>query len=301
MKLAAIDIGSNAVRLQIVRTVSNDPTEKFKKVEFVRIPVRLGDDAFKEKKISKEKRLIFYKAMAAFKLILDAFEVDHYMACATSARREASNGQKIVDKVYKKFGLEIQIIDGKQESELILKSIENIFEAKKNYLTIDVGGGSTEMTVIKNKKVLSSVSFDIGTVRMMDGAVKEKTWQTIESWVRHKTDGIPDISAVVTSGTINKIFSIIAESPDQHYFTREQLKNFHRKVIKMSVIERIEQLKLNPDRADIIDVSADIYLRILNWANIDKVFSPDNTGLKDGILNDLYAKKFLQLDEVKIK
>lgn len=288
MKLAAIDIGSNAVRLQIVRTVENDPLEKFKKVEFVRIPVRLGDDAFKEKKISKEKRLLFYKAMEAFKLLLDAFEVDHYMACATSAMREARNGQKIADKVYKKFGLEINVIDGHRESSLILKSINNFFEPKKNYLTIDVGGGSTEMAIIKNKKLINWVSFDIGTVRLMDGAVKEKTWQTIESWVKHKTKGINDISAVVTSGTINRIFNIINENPAQNYFTRDQLRSFHRKVIKMSIPERIEQLKLNPDRADIIDVSADIYLRILNWADINNVYSPSNTGLKDGILNELY-------------
>ncbi len=224
--------------------------------------------------------------------MLDAFEVDYYMACATSAMREAKNGQKIANKVYKKFGLDINIIDGHRESELILKSINTFFEPKKNYLTIDVGGGSTEMAIIKNKKLLNWVSFDIGTVRLMDGAVKEKTWQTIESWVKHKTNGISDITAVVTSGTINRIFSIINENSDQNYFTRDQLKNFHRKVMKMSVVERIEQLKLNPDRADIIDVSADIYLRILNWAQIDKVYSPSNTGLKDGILNELYETHF---------
>ncbi|MBC7383109.1 MAG: phosphatase [Bacteroidia bacterium] len=292
MKLAAIDIGSNAVRLQIVRTVENDPLEKFKKIEFVRIPVRLGDDAFKEKKISKEKRKVFYKSMSAFKLMLDAFEVDHYLACATSAMREAKNGQKIIDKVYEKFGLEISIIDGHRESELILKSISNFFEPKKNYLTIDVGGGSTEMAIIKNKKLINWVSFDIGTVRLMDGAVKEKTWQTMESWVKHKTAGIKDISSVVTSGTINKIFTIINENSNQNYFTRDQLRSFHRKVIKMSVSERIEQLKLNPDRADIIDVSADIYLRILNWAQINHVYSPSDTGLKDGILNELFERYY---------
>jgi exopolyphosphatase/guanosine-5'-triphosphate,3'-diphosphate pyrophosphatase len=161
MRLAAIDIGSNAVRLQIVRTIENDPNEKYKKIEFVRIPVRLGDDAFKEKKISKEKRKLFMKAMAAFKLMLDAFEVDYYMACATSAMREASNGKKIVKLIEEEIGLKIHIINGKRESELILGSIENLFEPNKNYLTIDVGGGSTEMTIISNQKIISSVSFDM--------------------------------------------------------------------------------------------------------------------------------------------
>jgi exopolyphosphatase/guanosine-5'-triphosphate,3'-diphosphate pyrophosphatase len=291
MKLAAIDIGSNAVRLQIVRTVENDPgEEKFKKVEFVRIPVRLGDDAFKDKYISKEKRKLFTKAMHAFQLMLEAFEVDHYLACATSAMREAENGQKIVRKIEEEFGLKIQIIDGQKESEIILKSISQFFEKGKNYLTIDVGGGSTEMTVIKDCKIINSVSFDIGTVRAYDGAVKENTWQSIEHWVKHKTIGLEKLEAIVTSGTINKIFHLINEDSTDLTFTREQLKSFHRKVSKMSLQERIEQLKLNPDRADIIDVSADIYLRILSWANIEKVYAPANTGLKDGILLHLYDK-----------
>jgi exopolyphosphatase/guanosine-5'-triphosphate,3'-diphosphate pyrophosphatase len=165
-----------------------------------------------------------------------------------------------------------------------------LFEPKKNYLTIDVGGGSTEMTVISNQKIINSVSFDIGTVRMMDGAVKAKTWQTIEHWVKHRTAGLSHMHAVVTSGTINKIFALLNQDQGMQSFTIDQLKDFHRKVIKMSVQERIDEFKLNPDRADIIDVSADIYLRILNWAEIESIVSPDNTGLKDGILNELYAK-----------
>jgi len=291
MKLAAIDIGSNAVRLQIVRTVENDPgQEPIKKLEFVRIPVRLGDDAFKDKHISKDKRKLFLKAMAAYKFMLDAFEVDHYMACATSAMREAKNGEKLVQLVQDTLGLKIHIINGKKESELILNSVQHLFQKNKNYLTIDVGGGSTEMTLISNCKIINSVSFDLGTVRAFDGAVKEKTWQTIEHWVQHKTNGFENMEAIVTSGTINKIAHLINEGTSDTIFTRDQLKRFHRKVSKMSVQERIEQLKLNPDRADIIDVSADIYLRILNWAGIDTIQAPANTGLKDGILLHLYNK-----------
>jgi exopolyphosphatase/guanosine-5'-triphosphate,3'-diphosphate pyrophosphatase len=289
VKFAAIDIGSNAVRLQIVR-VEKKSDDILKKIEFVRIPVRLGDDVFRGKKISKEKAKLFYKAMKAYKLMMDLFEVDHYMACATSAMREAQNGDTVVQKVFEKTGLKINVIDGKRESQIILRSIKDMFERGKNYLSIDVGGGSTEMTVIQDCKIVNSVSFDIGTVRMFDGAVKEKTWQTIEKWVKHKTEGLDNISAVVTSGTINKICSIISEGENTTYFTREQLRNFHRKVNKMSLDERIEQLKLNPDRADIIDTSADIYLRILSWANIEKVYSPANSGLKDGILLELYDK-----------
>ncbi len=291
MKLAAIDIGSNAVRLQIVRVNENpNDSDLFKKLEFVRVPIRLGDDAFKDQFISKEKRKVFKKAMEAFKLIMDAFEVDHYMACATSAMREAENGQKIADKIYEKCGLKINIITGVRESEIILRSIKNYFKPNTNYLTIDVGGGSTELAVIINGKTINSASFNIGTVRMVDGAVNEKTWQTIESWVKHKTEDVPGLEAVVTSGTINKI-SVMLNSSNPEYFTRNQLKDFHRKVSKMSIIERMDNLKLNPDRADIIDVSADIYLRILNWCSIEKIHAP-NAGLKDGILNELYDKYY---------
>jgi exopolyphosphatase/guanosine-5'-triphosphate,3'-diphosphate pyrophosphatase len=228
--------------------------------------------------------------MEAFKLIMDAFEVDHYMACATSAMREAENGQKIADKIYEKCGLKINIITGVRESEIILRSIKNYFKPNTNYLTIDVGGGSTELAVIIDGKTINSASFNIGTVRMVDGAVNEKTWQTIESWVKHKTEDVPGLEAVVTSGTINKI-SVMLNPSNPEYFTRNQLKDFHRKVSKMSIIERMDNLKLNPDRADIIDVSADIYLRILNWCSIEKIHAP-NAGLKDGILNELYDKYY---------
>jgi exopolyphosphatase/guanosine-5'-triphosphate,3'-diphosphate pyrophosphatase len=293
MKLAAIDIGSNAVRLQIAGVNEDGGAEPLKRVEFIRIPVRLGDDAFRIQKISREKKHLFYKAMRAYKLLIEAFEVDHYMACATSAMREAQNAERILKHVYDEFGLKIEVINGKRENELILKSIMNYFDKNKNYLCIDVGGGSTEMTVITNRVVVNSASFDVGTVRLMDGAVKEKTWQTIEHWVLHKTATHKNLEAVVTSGTINKIFSIITGTSGNNVFTRDQLKIFHKKVVKMSYKERIEQLKLNPDRADIIEFSADIYLRILNWAGIVKIHSPQNSGLKDGILTELYERHVL--------
>jgi len=286
LKIAAIDIGSNAVRLQIARTGDAGSKDGIKRIEFVRIPIRLGDDAFQKKKITKEKRKVLYQALGAFKLILDAYGVEQYLACATSALREAKNRDKVVSKVFSKTGIKIEIIDGKRESELILKSTVEYLINDKNYLVIDVGGGSTEMTVIKNQQAINSISFDIGTVRLFDGEVKEKAWNTIEHWVKHKTQNIPDLIAVVTSGTINKIAKLINDNGNDFTFTRQQLEVFYSKVSVMPVYERIEKLKLNPDRADIIDASADIYLKILNWANIDEVFAP-SAGLKDGILIEL--------------
>lgn len=288
MKIAAIDIGSNAVRLQIARVNHEIGEEPFKKVEFVRIPIRLGDDAFNDGKISKEKREIFYKAMQSFALLMDVYEVEAYMACATSAMREAGNGHKIADKVLDKCGIKIDIINGKRESELILKSIQQHLEPGKSYLTIDVGGGSTEMTVIKDRKAYDSVSFDVGTIRLLDNGVKKSSWDAIEKYVKGHIKDFTNAEAIATSGTINKIAMIINPAVDPH-ITTTQLETFYKDVKKMSMKERIETYKLNPDRADVITPSASIYLKILGWGNIEKMHAP-SAGLKDGILYELLEK-----------
>ena len=288
MKLAAIDIGSNAVRLQIARINETTGEEPFKRVEFVRIPLRLGDDAFREGKISKGMRETFYKSMEAFKLLMEAYGVDHYLACATSALRDAGNGKKITERVEKEIGLTIEIIDGKRESELILKSINHLFKPSKTYLTIDVGGGSTEMTVIKNCKAYDSVSFDIGTVRLLDQGYKSKNWKKLEEYVKRHLSEISHTQAIATSGTINKIASIIHPGP-LPAITTEELESFYKTVKRMDAMKQIETFKLNPDRADVIEPCAFIYLQILKWANIEKISAP-SAGLKDGILYELKEK-----------
>lgn len=286
MKIAAIDIGSNAVRLQIASVNKEEAsTEPFKKVEFVRVPIRLGDDAFNQGKISKEKREIFYKAMQSFALLMEVYEVESYMACATSALREAKNGEKIVEKVLEKSGLNIHIINGKRESELILKSIKQFLKPGKSYLSIDVGGGSTEMSVIKDKIASDSVSFDVGTIRVLDNSVKKNSWDEIEAYVKGHVQDLDNAEAIATSGTINKIAMMINPSTDPH-ITTKQLDGFYQDVKKMSMKERIEKYKLNPDRADVIAPSASIYMKILGWGNIDKLHAP-SAGLKDGILYEL--------------
>ncbi len=290
LKIAAIDIGSNAVRLQIARLNDTGSEEIFKRVEFVRIPIRLGDDAFKEGKISKEKKLVFYKAMEAFSLLMEAYGVEHYMACATSAMREAKNGQKIAEKVEERCGLKIDIIDGKRESELILQSIDQYFKPNRTYLTIDVGGGSTEMTVIKNRKSYDSVSFDVGTVRLLDGAIKKKNWDELERYVKNHLTDVKEAKAIATSGTINKIASILNPDSSELQISFAQLEGFYKQLKKMSFAERIETFKLNPDRADVIEPSAEIYLKILKWAGIDQLYAP-SAGLKDGILYELIATR----------
>lgn len=288
MKFAAIDIGSNAVRLQIAR-LNDNPNEPFKKVEFVRIPIRLGDDAFNKGKISRDKRKTFYKAMQTFKLLMDVFEVNDYMACATSAMREAKNGKKIAQKVWDKLGLKIEIIDGKRESELILKSITHYLKPDQNYLTIDVGGGSTEMTVIQNQRAYDSVSFDVGTVRLLDNAIKKDNWNALEEYIAEHKDAFKHARAIATSGTINKIAYIINPTLTEPSITYDELDAFYHKIKKMSIKELVDTYKLNPDRADVMEHSAYIYLKILKWANIEKLFAP-SAGLKDGILYELLEK-----------
>ncbi len=288
MKFAAIDIGSNAVRLQIAR-LNDNPLEPFKKVEFVRIPIRLGDDAFNRGKISKEKRKMFYKAMHSFKLMMEVFGVQSYMACATSALREANNGDKIVKKVSDEFDLDIEIINGKRESEIILKSITHFLKPDKNYLTIDVGGGSTEMTVIQNLKAYDSASFDVGTVRLLDNGIKKESWTDLENYIKQHYAAIDNSRAIATSGTINKIANIINPTLSEPSITIEELDRFYHIIKKMSLNQLIETYKLNPDRADVMEHSAFLYLKILKWANIEKLFAP-SAGLKDGILYELLEK-----------
>jgi exopolyphosphatase/guanosine-5'-triphosphate,3'-diphosphate pyrophosphatase len=288
VKFAAIDIGSNAVRLQIARSNDGSSDEPFKKIEFVRIPLRLGDDAFREGKIRKDKRKTFYKAMAAFRLLMDAFEVDHYMACATSAMREASNGEKIAQRVEEDTGIRIDIIDGGRESEIILRSITHLFERDKTYLAIDVGGGSTEMTVIRNGEPHDSVSFNIGTIRLLKGAVKEDRWKEMEDYVRSHIAELDNTVAIATSGTINKIAMMVSPTGGQQ-ISRQELELFYNDVKRLSLEERIDKYRLNPERADVIEPSAEIYLRILEWANIPQLFAP-SAGLKDGMIFELMDK-----------
>lgn len=288
MKFASIDIGSNAVRLLIARWTPENVTEPFKRVEFVRVPLRLGDDAFRNKKISKEKKQLLCKAMEAFRLLMDVHGVDDYMACATSAMREAENGKKLVHKIAEEYDIEIDIISGKRESELILRSVKDYFPENGNYLTIDVGGGSTEMTIIEDHVPLFSVSFDIGTVRMLDGSVKEKTWKEAEAWVKEHTSRLKKVTAIGTSGTMNKLYRMGQQEGDA-YISYDNLQNLHKMLRRYTVQERIEKLKLNPDRADVIEPSAFIYLRIMKWAGCEKIYSP-SAGLKDGMLLELASR-----------
>jgi exopolyphosphatase / guanosine-5'-triphosphate,3'-diphosphate pyrophosphatase len=287
VKFAAVDIGSNAIRLLISRVMPTENLDiQFKKVEFIRIPLRLGDDVFSTGKISKEKQALFLMTMNAFKLILDVHGVKEYMACATSAMREAKNGAALVAKVQKKFNFKVDIISGDKESELILKSVMSSFPSKGNYVNIDVGGGSTEITVIKDHEVACAQSFPIGSVRIKEGKVNPKVWTEMEQWVKQNNNIESKTIAIGTGGNINKLYNM-ADKGQKKAMSLETLENLYKEISPMSINDRIYKLKLNPDRADVIDHAASIYIAVMEWAGIKQIYSP-NAGLKDGMIMELW-------------
>lgn len=289
MKLAAIDIGSNALRLIIVRILPEHKTGDFKKVEFVRIPLRLGDDVFKEGKIGEEKKQMFLMAMQAFKLIMDIHKVDHYLACATSAMRESTNGKVITDTVRKRFNLDIDIISGEEESRLILQSIMESVNKKGNFMNIDVGGGSTEITLIHEGVPRESRSFPVGTVRLMDGKVKQEAWDEMEKWVKKQTSRLKKIKGLGTGGNISKLYRMSGAQQKGEYMDLKTLDALYEKIRLMPIKERVYDLRLNPDRADVIEHAAQIYLKIMRWSHVDEIMAP-RAGLKEGLILELFSK-----------
>lgn len=284
MKLAAIDIGSNAVRLIINRVLSEDGGQ-LKRLEFVRIPLRLGDDVFQNGAISKEKEELLTKTIQAFALIMDVHHIHDYMACATSAMRDSANGRQVAARIEKKSGIKINIIDGMEESRLILDSVMRFFPDHGNFINIDVGGGSTEMTVIKNHKPVTGETFNIGTVRLLYDTVDEMEWKRMEKWIELEVVGLKNLVAVGTGGNINKALRML-DIGERESISYDKLKTLYQVIKGMTLKERIYKLKLNPDRADVLEPALKIHLQVMKWASIKKIYAP-NAGLKDGMIRQL--------------
>lgn len=287
MKLAAIDIGSNAIRLAISRIIPTVNGEiEFKKVEFIRIPLRLGNDVFKKGKISKEKQRLFLMTMNAFKLIMDIHEIKYYRANATSAMREAKNGKELSEKVLEKHQIKIDIISGAEESRIVLKSVIHHYTQSKNFMNIDVGGGSTEITLVQNNIPVVSRSFDIGAVRLKEGLVKAKEWSEMETWLKENTAKNKPSIACGTGGNINRLHRILAPN-DNDPISLNDLEILVKKISETNQHDRVYEMKMNPDRADVIDFAGNIYVKAMHWANVDKIIAP-NIGLKDGLMLELW-------------
>ena len=292
-KLAGIDIGSNAIRLLVTNVITNKSNKKpiFSKSALVRVPIRLGADSFLKCKISEENQSRMIKAMKAFKLLMEVHGVTKYYACATSAMRDAANGKKIIDDILEKTSVKINIIDGKKEAAIIFSTdLTNVIESDKSYLYVDVGGGSTEITIFSNGNIINSKSFKIGTVRLLNKDISfKKIWEDMELWIRTNTLNLKSVALIGSGGNINKLFKLSGKQigkPMSYIYVKSQ---FHF-LKKMTYEERISELDLNPDRADVIIPATKIYLNAMKWSGAKKVYVP-KIGLADGIVKSLYNNK----------
>lgn len=289
MIFAAVDIGSNAMRLLFCRVYEIDGKPHFSKEELIRMPIRLGEDVFTKGKISlaKEERLI--TSLKGFHELIKAYQVDDFRAVATSAMRDASNGVEIIARAKKETGLNVEIIDGKLEASLVFSNhIEEVLNPKYAYLYIDVGGGSTELTLYFNQKVIAAKSFNIGTVRMLLDKVDKNEWEEMKAWLKRSTVGIHPLYAIGSGGNINKIFKMTNKKETNH-ISYDKLKGLYDLLNSYTYEERIERLGLKPDRADVIVPAAKIFLTVMKITDIEKVFVPQ-IGLSDGIVHELYGK-----------
>lgn len=289
---AAIDIGSNAVRL-LIKSIDREAVQekKFKKVMMLRVPLRLGFDVFSigelsEKKVDKLRRL-----MKAFRQLMKIYDVDDYRACATSAMRDARNGRMIIKKIEKDTGIRIEIIDGQEEARMIYNNhIECMEDRQGNYMYVDVGGGSTEINLLTNGELVWSVSYNIGTVRMLSNAVKEGTWQQMKEELMKVTEGVAAINIIGSGGNINKLFRL-ADKKDKKLqrLPVSSLQTVYDVLKPLTPEERVEAFSLKQDRADVIVPAAEIFLKIAEVVHAEYIYVPV-IGLSDGIIDNLYAK-----------
>jgi len=292
VRYAAIDIGSNAVRLLIADIIDKGSEVIYTKNTLLRVPLRLGDDAFIDKRISKGKFEDMVKTMNAFRSLMDVYKVSDYIACATSAMRDAENGGEIV-KACKESGIDIQIIDGSEEAKIIFNSnLSDKIDKDKVYLYIDVGGGSTEISLFANGTLVSSRSFNLGTIRILDNQDNPETWDDMRIWVKEITKGYKNIYGIGTGGNINKL-SRIANAKDDMPITYAKLNAIYLYLNSFSMKDRIQNLGLRSDRADVIIPASEIFLTIMKVGHLKNIVAP-RVGMVDGIIQTLINKNFIK-------
>ncbi|MCA6436199.1 MAG: exopolyphosphatase [Bacteroidetes bacterium] len=287
MVFAAIDIGSNAMRLLFSRVTVVDGKPHYTKEELIRMPIRLGEDVFLNGKISDEKADRLINALKGFHYLILSYGIISYRAVATSAMRDATNGEDLLKRIKEESKINLEIIDGKLEAALVFSNhIEELLNPNYAYMYIDVGGGSTELTLYYDNKVITSRSFNIGTVRMVLDKVDKAEWDEMKAWVKRNTVGIHPLSAIGSGGNINKIFKMSGKKETKH-LSFDRLKGIYEMLSSYTVQERIERLDLKPDRADVIVHAAKIFLSVMKHGDIEKVYVPQ-VGLSDGLIHDLY-------------
>lgn len=290
-RYGAIDIGSNAIRLLIATiTEMGEKPPHFKKTSLVRVPIRLGADVFLEGKISDRNINRMIDAMNAYQLLMGTYNVVRYRACATSAMREANNGDEVVQKIKEATGIQIEIIDGQEEASIIASTdLRDLIDSEKTFLYVDVGGGSTEFTVFSEGRVVVSKSFKLGTVRILNDMVRETIWDEVKEWIVKHTKKYEKVSLIGSGGNINSIYKASGKKigkPLSYFF----LTDYFEKLKSYTYHERIYELEMNPDRADVIIPATRIYLSAMKWSKAKNVYVP-KIGLSDGMVKSMYNEK----------
>jgi exopolyphosphatase/guanosine-5'-triphosphate,3'-diphosphate pyrophosphatase len=289
LKFAAIDIGSNAVRLLLSGVFEEAHLATFRKMSLIRMPIRLGDDAFTQKCISDSKVSQLVKSMIGFKHLIEAFQPLDYMACATSAMREAENGPEICNRILAEADIRVDIIDGVREAQFIFENKSaDLFGGNDAYLYVDIGGGSTDITLFSRGRIITTGSFNIGTIRLLEGLVSKAYWKKMRQWLKNYTASFSSMAAIGSGGNINKVFRL-ANCKNGKPLSDNKMMKVRRFLKHFTVEQRIKELALRPDRADVIIPALDIYLKIMKWASIRKIYVPQ-VGLADGIVRILYDR-----------
>ena len=287
LRFAAIDVGSNAMRLFFCRVLENGDGPTFIKESMIRMPLRLGHDAFTENIISDETCDKFVNTMHGFSSLIQAYDPISFKACATEAMRQATNGLDLVNRVKEETGINLNIITGKEEADIIISThIDRYVQTDQHCLYVDVGGGSTELTIIKNKKTLFSKSFSIGSVRLLEEQVTADDWSMMKEWIVDKTSTITNIQSIGSGGNINKILTLLEKSKGKSV-TVQEIKSIINKIKPFSFHDRIVKLGLRPDRADVIVHAGKIYSKCMKWSGAINMIVPQ-VGLADGIISQLY-------------
>lgn len=298
LKLAAIDIGSNAARLLITEVIDTpDGKLEFIKLNLVRVPLRLGFDVFEKGEISKPKVKKVVETIKAYRHLLNIYEVKHVIAAATSAMRDAKNSEDILRRVKLETDIDIEIISGDKEASLIYENhVAENMDKDHSYLYIDVGGGSTELTFFAEAKLIFKESFNIGTIRLLKNQVEEKKWQEMKDYIKLATKDYKKVIAIGSGGNINKVFSL-SKRKEGKPLSLDTLRDFHKELAAFALPERMRQYKLREDRADVIVPALQIYINVMRWADAEEIFVP-KIGLADGLIHKLYEDVKLQDVEV---
>lgn len=290
MRFAAIDVGSNGVKLLLTQVIENDSQPLFKKESFIRMPIRLGEDVLTNRRISDEQAERLIRTMTGFKALIAAYGARDYLACATSAMREAENGEEIAAAIRRETGIDLQIVDGGREAQIIYSNqVERVLGPDQTALYVDVGGGSTEVSIVSKGKCIDSQSFQLGTLRILKDLITDADWHSLRTWLKTTTAGLKDPVIIGSGGNINKVFRL-ARKKEGKPIGYKKLKAIYVTLASFTYDERIRLLGLRPDRADVIVPACEIFLSVMKWSRSERLYVPQ-IGLSDGLIHILYEKQ----------